>query len=889
MDGLNNIQQEVELAREQQRMSIPAKRILEKIQGIPSDIEKLQRRWFWELLQNASDYNDQVEVELELHPDKLVFKHNGKPFRPIDTENLISPDSGKDNLELRTDDTIGQFGTGFISTHVLSSHITVRGLLKSELREEYHKFEFTLDRSGFTDKEELKNGIKKASKESDNSLKTSNYIKDSFDTEFSYDLTKNLPGINTGQAVSPGLDYIFEVLPYTLAFMPKIKKVTIKNYNSQFVNYNIRSFIPSISGKYFHVKIDTKSNQYSDHSSIQRQFEISRTNDASVIVQVENGSILPYPEKLTKLFCSLPMIGTEDFSIPIALNSSKFKPKAERNGIKLSYNDQVNREIITSSVIAYKNLVNSLSQCNTNGFFNIIRWSYFKGDDQEKYWFSNNVISPLKQHLLATQIVRTKDSRITLGQVKIPYFSSEELKKEKLNEFYAICADYMPKLIPVQGDFQHWFDNLDFNVFKDSKYELKELLEEIDEIGSIGALSKKILNTIDWLLKLVELTLIIDENLLDQFKIIPNQVGDFVLRKSEIYYDNELSPDHIGIYDAMHENGYQTYLLDKSFEGITGLLPKERIKDEAILCKAIDDSFADVPEAERPYDKFQGGLQLMFKWLADCGKTKSQLEELFKWFSPRKPQLFLETIPDHDRDKVLSIAQSGKLESLSKLAKSNITTEDLITITSNVDDVLQLANVLADVNGGMNLLLQYAEQIKKDDEDFKFKKEIGEKVERLFKEALLNSGINFQFTKLDHDGIGSHDFEITNNINGKKFYIELKSYRSGTNSPLKLAPSQAKEGLNNPNNFCLAMIERPEHINSVTEQYIKSKLISKTNIGDFVRTGLENFEKLKEIERGNNLYLTFREPIRIIVEKHHMNNGGMNFYSLIQKIKTHIE
>ena len=167
MDSLNNIQQEVELAREQQRMNIPAKRILEKIQGIPSDIEKLQRRWFWELLQNASDYNDQVEVELELHTDKLVFKHNGKPFRPIDTENLIAPDSGKDNLELRTDDTIGQFGTGFISTHVLSSHITVRGLLKSELKEEYHKFEFTLDRSGFTDKEELKNGIKKASKELD--------------------------------------------------------------------------------------------------------------------------------------------------------------------------------------------------------------------------------------------------------------------------------------------------------------------------------------------------------------------------------------------------------------------------------------------------------------------------------------------------------------------------------------------------------------------------------------------------------------------------------------------------------------------------------------------------------------------------------------------------
>ena len=69
----------------------------------------------------------------------------------------------------------------------------------------------------------------------------------------------------------------------------------------------------------------------------------------------------------------------------------------------------------------------------------------------------------------------------------------------------------------------------------------------------------------------------------------------------------------------------------------------------------------------------------------------------------------------------------------------------------------------------------------------------------------------------------------------------------------------------------------------------KTNLISKTNIGDFVQSGLENFKKLKEIENGNNLYLTFRDPIRVIVEKHHINNGGMNFYSLIQKIKIYIQ
>jgi hypothetical protein len=889
MRDSSDIQEELERARDQQRLNVPAKSILRNIQSIPSDIDKLQRRWFWELLQNASDYNDEVEVELELFADKVIFKHNGKPFRPIDTENLIAPDSGKDDEETRTEGTIGQFGTGFVSTHVLSSNITVNGVVKSEGIEVYHSFKFTLDRSGFTNKELLKDSISLASKELSSNVKPVEYSAGSFDTTFTYHLNKNLPGINPGQAVSAGLEYVYEVLPYTLAFMPRIKKVTIKNHQTQFVKYVKRIFTPNDRGEQFSVLIGTQLTSESGITESNSFFETKKVGEATVIVRIEDGRILPYPEKLTKLFCSLPMIGTEDFSSPIALNSEKFVPKTERDGVKLSYNDTVNRAIISSGTIAYKSLVDKLVQDNVDGFYNIARWTYYNGDNNEKHWFSEKVINPLKNHLLNTQVVRTSKSRITLGKVKIPYFTSDELKKGKLQDFYTICAEYMPTLIPVQGDFQNWFDNIDFNVFKTCKYELKELLKEIDELGSLNAIAQKVSNSKEWLVKLIELTIVVDINLLDQFKIIPNQSGEFVFKKDEVYYDDSLNSDLIDIYDAMHDTSYRSFLLDKSFEGIAALLPENRTKKESDISKAIDDCFSEIPEPDRTGAKFQKGLQLMFKWLSECGKNDSELKELFKWFSQKKPQLFLETIQDSDRDKVLSIAQSGKLSSLSKLAESNITNEDLTTITSNVEDVVQLAKVLENVDGGMNILLQYAKQIKKDDEDFKFKKEIGEKVERIFKEALLNSGINSQFTKLDHDGRGSHDFEITNKINGKKFYIELKSYEWGSNSSLKLAPSQAKEGLNNPSNFCLAMIERPEPINPVTEQYIKTNLISKTNIGDFVQTGLENFEKLKEIETGNNLYLTFREPIRVIVEKHHINNGGMNFYSLIQKIKIYIQ
>jgi hypothetical protein len=889
MAEFENIQQELEHAREQQRLNIPAKRILEKIQGIPSDVEKLQRRWFWELLQNASDYNDEVSVELELYPDKVIFKHNGKPFRPIDTENLIAPDSGKDDKETRTEDTIGQFGTGFISTHVLSSHITVNGLLKSEQREEYHRFQFTLDRSGFTDKEILKHAITISSLESNKSLQLSNYTPGSFDTIFTYDLTKNLPGIKQGQSVSAGLEYIYEVLPYTLAFMPKVKKVTIYNRNTSFVNYSGRSFTPQLEGTQFSVLIKTKNDDNANIIEEKRFFELQTEGDATVIVRVADKKILPYPEKLTKLFCSLPMIGTENFSSPVAINSGKFVPKTERDGIKLSNVDVINRSIISSATKAYQNLINNLVAQDVDGFYNVANWTYYTGEDSEKKWYSDNVITPLKNHLSTSKVVRTANSRITLNELKIPYFTQEESKRVQPLDFYALCVSFMPELIPVEEDYIPWFRNIDFNVFKSCKFELKELLKQVEDLSNLSALKQKIKDAEAWLIKLIEFTLAIDENFLDQFKIIPNQLGDFVHRKDDINYDDSLDPNLIEIYDVLSGKEYRKLLLHKSFEGISNLLPSTKTKKELDLTKAIDDGFSSIPESERSGNKFQNGLKLMFKYIAECGKDEAELNSLFKWFSQKKPQLFIETIADDDRDKVLSIAQSGKLSSLSKLAESNLTTDELNTISSNVDEVVELAKILESVEGGMNKLLQYAEMIRKDDEDFKFKLEIGERVEKVFNEALLNAGITSNCTKVQHEGIGSHDFEIINSNNGKKFYIELKSYGKSSGSILHLAPSQAKFGSLHPDNYCLASIERPSSIDAVTEEYIKSKLVVRTNVEPLVSKGLEDYEKYNQIAQGNNLYLNLRDAIRINVNNNELASAAISFNQLVEKIKTNIQ
>ena len=158
MNTNKNVLVEIEEEERKQTLSIPAKRLREKLLPLKSKEEQTAKRWFWELLQNASDYNQTVDVLLEVNDEKVVFKHNGRPFSIQDALNLISPDSGKDKDEVKKDN-IGKFGSGLVSTHILSSEIEVKGAFMSENEEQLYKFNILLDRSSYENKDKLINSI----------------------------------------------------------------------------------------------------------------------------------------------------------------------------------------------------------------------------------------------------------------------------------------------------------------------------------------------------------------------------------------------------------------------------------------------------------------------------------------------------------------------------------------------------------------------------------------------------------------------------------------------------------------------------------------------------------------------------------------------------------
>lgn len=87
-------------------------------------------RWIWELIQNAKDAPNQfgkVKIKIEVKDKKLKFSHNGDPFKIKDLETLVGQYSSKP--EENKQDTTGKYGTGFITTYILSKIITIKGIL----------------------------------------------------------------------------------------------------------------------------------------------------------------------------------------------------------------------------------------------------------------------------------------------------------------------------------------------------------------------------------------------------------------------------------------------------------------------------------------------------------------------------------------------------------------------------------------------------------------------------------------------------------------------------------------------------------------------------------------------------------------------------------------
>ena len=112
---------------------------MKKIRNLNAeDQNRYARRLIWELFQNAKDLSEEnrIEISVFLKNRQLIFIHNGKNFSCKDLFSLTTQRSSKAFL---TDTSMtGKFGTGFITTHLLSEEVLISGVLSGSANKKSH-------------------------------------------------------------------------------------------------------------------------------------------------------------------------------------------------------------------------------------------------------------------------------------------------------------------------------------------------------------------------------------------------------------------------------------------------------------------------------------------------------------------------------------------------------------------------------------------------------------------------------------------------------------------------------------------------------------------------------------------------------------------------------
>lgn len=783
-----DIKDKVDKEENEQLRSIPAQRLIEKLSLLKNRVNEAKKRWFWELLQNASDYNETINVKLTVSDEKITFSHDGAPFSLRDALNLISPDSNKQDDKVHKDN-IGKFGTGLVSTHILSSVLDVEGFCIDDEKVCY-KFAISLDRSCFKNKQELIEQITRAKECFKESLEKHPH-QQGFNTLFSYRLGLSLPDLAPLAPSDVDLKYLYEVLPYTLCFMPKVQSVIVEDNrrDAQTKHFKIsRNTIVEEQKKVFTIETDSGGKNL--------HFAYFDIDNVSTVFRFENDEIMPFPKDLSRVFCGLPLIGTEEIGLPFLVNSLNFKPTTEREGIELEpSSNEENRKLFRTSIGLYGKMLEFVANNKMKKAFYLTKMSNkYNGTQISNQQFYSVYLTEYKRQLLNHRVVLNEDGQfVSFSNIILPF---NESKPDV--DLYKNCKFLNSSSLPAEEDYQAWFDATDFIIFKEQKYTYDNFARLIDSKVNIYSFGKTADEVLAWLYECAGYFKACDRYIFQRYRLLPNQTGNLCAANSQLYADVNLPTELKDIYDILYgiNSKIGNRLLNKEFNKLEILCCEYTLE---MLATAIDNELAfQFAKNQGNVSVISSSLNKLYNWVNNADIPKERLSAYFQWYYPKRAALIVDLLSESQREQALVIAQSGKMESLAHLASSELTNEELQLIVANIKKLPAALSLLAE---------------KVDDKVFadSTEGEIGEEIvyNDLMSKFPVSKGYRVSWASKNR-GEACYDFEITKN--GVPFaYCDAKTTSRGiANSdsiPFFMRKSQW-EFLKNLDNSTLYLVAR---------------------------------------------------------------------------------
>jgi hypothetical protein len=561
------------------------------------------RRWIWELLQNAKDVIEQDgKIEISLTENTVEFAHNGGPFLHSNLLAILSQRSTKapsytddekqaffDRLYSETGveevdankflNTSGRFGTGFMTTYLLSKKIsldsvyTTNNIVKS--------FKISLDRDAETP-DQMKDKVKQSFSsftELERSDLKGNIIEDfivgdNCDTKFTYEY--DVEGKRTAEI---GIADLHQSIPFTLSFVDKIKTIKINEYGKFTIYTKVE---PLTFGEITITRIEKETE---DNKVLIEIVKVADNHNAlTIAIPVEHIHESKYkiifPDKSTpRQFISFPLVGSETFPFPVIINSPLFNPDDTRSHVFLNLVDShpfnkkvtLNRSLFEKSLSLFNKLLTFACLKEWENIHYLARSNTPPNVDE--IWYKNFIQQPIRREILDAEIVVTENGtkRIKPKDSKFPIYH-----QEKLDEFWSLCNLLINNEIPKKEDASIWKEIINADTSDwlgaDFDFSLEKLLKLIQDQHDLSSFSKKYFeseeNAFDALNKIIRFVENENKELVDRkespLKIFPDQTTDSIFaEKKELSRDMKIPFQIKDVLKTTGDNWYKKLVRDE--------------------------------------------------------------------------------------------------------------------------------------------------------------------------------------------------------------------------------------------------------------------------------------------------------------------------------------
>lgn len=496
------------------------------------------------------------------------------------------------STKLEDANTIGQYGSGFLTTYLLSPEIDVSGQL-----DDGRPFSFRLKREIDSTKA-LIDSMDRAWDEFD----ASTHVKEgNFTTSFRYPVTDKSVG-----TVEEGIKTLKQCAPFVIVFNRQFQSINIE-FPEETTTYEGVDRVLLEEGLQI-VKVGVSING-SLSESMYLLAESELTSVTIPVARTDNGAVCAPLEGVPRLFLGFPLVGTEAFSFPAVINSFEFTPTENRDGVFLGQSENetnlTNQAVIEEACDLQVKLIEFVTKrrcANTHTLSDIpsiSEQSWFKRD-----WLQNQ-LSRLVYQVRQTPGVIGPDSALPPEDSIIP-LSSEGTGTVTLWDLLSQVKVFRHKL-PARNEADGWckaveswaaITDCDAASFVEG-YDGSKLVSFIenttkDDDTDIGTLEKlenilhEDVDAVEWLDRLYRF--LKDDgfdNLIRDSHIVLDQAG-YLDKLSNLFHDINIGEELKSIGDDVLDMGIRRRLRDTRLASLVDEIGKGELTNKDVIQEIVD-------------------------------------------------------------------------------------------------------------------------------------------------------------------------------------------------------------------------------------------------------------------------------------------------------------